>query len=69
MLHDCFGTIIREKRKGVFEFLCDDCGRPYASMSVKGLKVKSKHGSKNDSNSVPLRALKVLIKEIESAQK
>jgi hypothetical protein len=69
MLHDCFGTILRSNRRGVYEFLCDDCGRPYATLSIRGLKVESRHGAKRDTNRVSLNALKIAIREVEAAGK
>jgi hypothetical protein len=67
VVHDCFGTIIQRKRKGVFEFLCSECFRPYATLTVRGLAVDSKHGSKKDKNSASLKTLKWMIAEVEAA--
>jgi hypothetical protein len=68
-VHDCFGTILRSRQRGNYEFLCDDCGRPYATMDIRGLRVESPHGGKKDKNLVSLRALKTVIADIESTAK
>lgn len=62
--HDCFGTIVRVKRKGVFELLCNECFRPYAVLDKQGLSVESDHGKK-DRNVAPLKTLKWMISEVE----
>jgi len=68
-IHDCFGTIIRQKRSGTFEFLCDECFRPYAQLSLHGLKTDSRHGSKTDKNVASLKTLKWMISEVEKTKR
>lgn len=64
--HDCYGVIVRSRRRGVYEFLCIECGRPFMTLSKDGLRVESKHGSEKDVNVASLKALKFLIKEVEA---
>jgi hypothetical protein len=65
MLHDCAGSIVRISKGGSVNFLCVHCGRPFAILDKRGLIIQSKHGKNKDENVIALKALKVMIAEVE----
>jgi hypothetical protein len=61
--HDCFGSIVRAGSDGKIVFLCR-CGRPFAEMDKQGMRIVSRHGNEKDENTIPLRTLKALMKQL-----
>lgn len=65
--HDCFGVILRSGG-GVFTLVSGQTGKVYASLNKDGLKVIKGSGKRREENTIPLKALKVLIREAEKVQ-
>lgn len=69
MVHDCYGSIVERARGGrEYRFLCDECGRTYARLTIRGLRVESRHSGKTDKNIASFKALKRLMTDVEIAE-
>lgn len=66
ILHDCFGAVVIVK-DGTVTILCGDCGKPAGSLDARGLHLVNRHAGGRHENTVPLRALKVAIEQIEKS--
>lgn len=65
MLHDCFGAVVIVDG-GAVTILCGECGKPAAKLDAGGLHViATRHAGGRHENTVPLRALKVAIAQVE----
>jgi hypothetical protein len=64
---DCFGAILKSGG-GVFTFVSGESGKPYATLDRDGLHIQRGSGKGKEKNTVPLRALKTLLREVERIQ-
>lgn len=70
MLHDCYGSMVERMRNGrEYRFLCADCGKTWARLTIQGLRAESRHGGKVDKNVASFKTLRRLMADVETAEK
>jgi hypothetical protein len=65
---DCFGVILRTNG-GEFTFVSAESGKVYATLDKTGLKVLKRRKGGVEENVIPIRTLRVLLKEMEKSDK